>query len=347
MTDLKSLTFPELEKFALSKGFKKYRAVQIARWLYKKLATDFDQMTDISKEDREKLKKEAKIYNLKILKKEQSSDGTVKYLFELEDGNRIESVFIPERDWNTICISTQVGCPVGCAFCLTAKDGFTRNLKVSEIVDQYISVQRDVGTERRISNIVFMGMGEPLLNFENLKKSIEILTDDRMLGLSTRKITVSTCGIIPGIKRMAKELPKIKLALSLHATDDKTRKRLIPLNERYPINEIMKELRKYPANNVRRIMVEYLIMEGINDSIEDAKRLIKLVKGIPVKINIIPFNEYPGSPFKRPSREKIEAFQKVLWDAGIATFIRDSRGQDISAACGMLRAKESADKTTI
>ncbi len=340
MTDIKSLTFPELQDFVVSIGFKKYRASQIARWLYKKLATSFDEMTDISKEGREILKENAEIYNLKIVNKEVSKDGTIKYLFELKDGNRVETVFIPERDWNTICVSTQVGCPIGCKFCFTAKDGFTRNLTTSEIVDQYLSVQRDVGIENRISNVVFMGMGEPLLNFENVKKSIEILTDDRMIGLSKRKITVSTCGIIPGIRRMAKEMPKIKLALSLHATEDETREKLIPLNKKYSIKEIMKELKNYPADNIRRIMIEYLMLEGINDSPEDALRLSKLVKGIPVKVNLIPFNPYPGSPFKTPSREKIEAFQKILWNKGIATFIRDSRGQDISAACGMLRGKD-------
>ncbi|WP_457568930.1 23S rRNA (adenine(2503)-C(2))-methyltransferase RlmN, partial [Desulfurobacterium sp.] len=309
MTDIKSLTFPELQDFVVSIGFKKYRASQIARWLYKKLATSFDEMTDISKEGREILKENAEIYNLKIVNKEVSKDGTIKYLFELKDGNRVETVFIPERDWNTICVSTQVGCPIGCKFCFTAKDGFTRNLTTSEIVDQYLSVQRDVGIENRISNVVFMGMGEPLLNFENVKKSIEILTDDRMIGLSKRKITVSTCGIIPGIRRMAKEMPKIKLALSLHATEDETREKLIPLNKKYSIKEIMKELKNYPADNIRRIMIEYLMLEGINDSPEDALRLSKLVKGIPVKVNLIPFNPYPGSPFKTPSREKIEAFQ--------------------------------------
>ncbi|WP_457567533.1 23S rRNA (adenine(2503)-C(2))-methyltransferase RlmN [Desulfurobacterium sp.] len=341
MTDIKSLTFSELQKFVLSIGFKKYRAVQISRWIYKKLATSFEEMTDISKEGRKLLKEKAEIYNLKILKKETSSDGTIKYLFELKDGNRIETVFIPERDWNTLCISTQVGCPIGCKFCFTAKDGFTRNLTTSEIVDQYISVQRDVGINNRISNIVFMGMGEPLLNFENVKKSVSIFTDDKMAGLSRRKITISTCGIIPGIERMAREIPKVKLALSLHATDEKTRENLIPLNRKYPIKEIMKTLKKYPADNVRRIMIEYLMLEGVNDSREDALRLAQLVRGIPVKVNLIPFNPYPGSEFKTPPREKIEVFQKMLWDRGIATFIRDSRGKDISAACGMLRGKES------
>ena len=338
MVPITGLTFKELEQFVENEGFKKFRAKQIARWIYKKLSTSFEEMTDLSKEAREKLSKRAEIRTIHLLRKEMSEDGTVKYLFELKDGNRIESVFIPERDWNTICISTQVGCPIGCRFCLTAKDGFTRNLKASEIVEQYLEVQRDV-KDRRISNVVFMGMGEPLLNFKNVKKSIEIMVDERMLNLSSRKITVSTCGIIPGIERMAKELRKVKLAISLHATDNLTRNALVPINRKYPLEQLIKTLRKYPADNVRRIMIEYVMLKDVNDSKENAEKLAALVKGIPVKVNLIPFNPYPDAEFEKPSREKVEEFQRVLWNKNIAAFIRDSRGEDISAACGMLRTK--------
>ena len=338
MVPITGLTFKELEQFVENEGFKKFRAKQIARWIYKKLSTSFEEMTDLSKEAREKLSKRAEIRTIHLLRKEMSEDGTVKYLFELKDGNRIESVFIPERDWNTICISTQVGCPIGCRFCLTAKDGFTRNLKASEIVEQYLEVQRDV-KDRRISNVVFMGMGEPLLNFENVKKSIEIMVDERMLNLSSRKITVSTCGIIPGIERMAKELRKVKLAISLHATDNLTRNALVPINRKYPLEQLIKTLRKYPADNVRRIMIEYVMLKDVNDSKENAEKLAALVKGIPVKVNLIPFNPYPDAEFEKPSRKKVEEFQRVLWNKNIAAFIRDSRGEDISAACGMLRTK--------
>ncbi len=338
MVPITGLTFKELEQFVENEGFKKFRAKQIARWIYKKLSTSFEEMTDLSKETREKLSKRAEIRTIHLLRKEMSEDGTVKYLFELKDGNRIESVFIPERDWNTICISTQVGCPIGCRFCLTAKDGFTRNLKASEIVEQYLEVQRDV-KDRRISNVVFMGMGEPLLNFENVKKSIEIMVDERMLNLSSRKITVSTCGIIPGIERMAKELRKVKLAISLHAVDNLTRNALVPINRKYPLEQLIKTLRKYPADNVRRIMIEYVMLKDVNDSKENAEKLAALVKGIPVKVNLIPFNPYPDAEFEKPSREKVEEFQRVLWNKNIAAFIRDSRGEDISAACGMLRTK--------
>ena len=340
MVEIKNFNMQELEAFVQSLGLEKYRAKQIAQWLYKKRVKTFDEMTNISKQARKLLSEKAVIDVLKLVKVEESSDGTRKYLFELPDGNRVESVFIPERDWNTLCVSTQVGCPVGCTFCLTAKDGFTRNLTTAEIVDQYIHVQRDVGENRRISNVVFMGMGEPLLNFDNVKKAVEIMTHKDMLDLSTRKITISTVGIVPGIERMAKEMNKVKLAVSLHATTDEVRERLVPLNRKYSIKDIMRALRRYPADNVRRIMIEYVMLKDVNDSLADAKRLVRLVKGIPVKVNLIPFNYYPGALFKPTPREKIEAFRRVLWDHNIAAFIRDSRGQDISAACGMLRARE-------
>ena len=340
MVDIKNLNMEELKEFVKELGLEPYRAKQIAQWLYKKRVKSFDEMTNLSKKARELLSQKARIDVLKTVKVEESSDGTRKYLFELLDGNRIESVFIPEKDWNTLCVSTQVGCPAGCKFCLTAKDGFTRNLTAAEIVDQYIQVQRDVGENRRISNVVFMGMGEPLLNFDNVKKAVEIMTHRDMLDLSTRKVTVSTVGVVPGIDRMAKEMNKVKLAVSLHATTDEQREKIVPLNRKWPIGEIMKALRRYPANNNRRIMIEYVMLKGVNDSLEDARRLVKLIKGIPVKVNLIPFNPYPGAPFSPTPREDIEKFQKVLWDHNIAAFIRDSRGQDISAACGMLRTKE-------
>ena len=343
IVEIKNLNFEEFQDFVQNLGLEKYRARQIAQWLYKKRIRSFDEMTNISKSVRKLLSGNAEIDVLKPVKVEESADGTRKYLFELEDGNRIESVFIPEKDWNTLCVSTQVGCPAQCKFCLTAKDGFTRNLTAAEIVDQYIHVQRDVGEDRRISNVVFMGMGEPLLNFDNVKKAVEIMTDRNMLDLSTRKITISTVGIVPGIDRMAKEMNKVKLAVSLHATTDETREKIVPLNRRYPISEIMAALKRYPADNIRRIMIEYVMLKGVNDSIEDAKRLVKLIKGIPVKVNLIPFNPYPGALFEPSPREQIEKFQKVLWDYNIAAFIRDSRGQDISAACGMLRTKEKKD----
>ncbi len=340
MVYIKDLDLAELKEFVRGLGLEDYRAKQIAQWVYKKRVSSFSDMTNLSKKAREELSKRAKIDILKPVKVEESRDGTRKYLFELPDGNRIESVFIPEKDWNTLCVSTQVGCPAGCKFCLTAKDGFTRNLTAGEIVDQYIQVQRDVGDERRISNVVFMGMGEPLLNFDNVKKAVEIMTHRDMLDLSTRKITISTVGVVPGIERMAKELNRVKLAVSLHATTDEVRERIVPLNRKWGIGDIMGALKRYPADNNRRVMIEYVMLKGVNDTDEDAHRLAKLVRGLPVKVNLIPFNPYPGAPFEPTPREEIERFQKILWDYNIAAFIRESRGQDISAACGMLRTKE-------
>jgi len=340
MIYLKDLSFKELENFVTSMGLEKYRAKQIANWLYKKNVSSFDEMTNISKEVRRLLSEKAKINVLKLVRKEKSKDGTIKYLFELPDGNKIETVFIPEREWNTLCVSTQVGCPIGCSFCLTAKDGFTRNLTCGEIVDQYVQVQKDVGEENRISNVVFMGMGEPLLNFESVKKAVEILTGKNGIDLSTRKVTISTVGIIPGIRRMAKEMNRVKLAVSLHGTTNEVRNKLVPINRKYPIEELFKALREYPADNTRRIMIEYVMLKGINDSMEDAKRLVKLIRGLPVKVNLIPFNPYEGAEFEPSSRRQIERFQRYLWDNNIAAFIRESKGQDISAACGMLRAKD-------
>ena len=340
MVYIKDLDLAELKEFVRGLGLEDYRAKQIAHWVYKKRVSSFSDMTNLSKKAREELSKRAKIDILKPVKIEESRDGTRKYLFELPDGNRIESVFIPEKDWNTLCVSTQVGCPAGCKFCLTAKDGFTRNLTAGEIVDQYIQVQRDVGEERRISNVVFMGMGEPLLNFDNVKKAVEIMTHRDMLDLSTRKITISTVGVVPGIERMAKELNRVKLAVSLHATTDEVRERIVPLNRKWGIGDIMGALKRYPADNNRRIMIEYVMLKGVNDTDEDAHRLAKLVRGLPVKVNLIPFNPYPGAPFEPTPRGEIERFQKILWDYNIAAFIRESRGQDISAACGMLRTKE-------
>ncbi len=337
------MDFNELEAFVQRLGLKKFRAVQIAKWIYKKGVLDFSQMTDISKADRQLLSASSEVKKPKLISREVSADKTQKFLFELADGSFIESVFIPERKWNTLCISTQVGCPIGCKFCLTAKGGFKRNLKVSEIVGQYIAVQNLVGWENRISNVVFMGMGEPLLNYENVKKAVEIMISDKMLGLSNRKVSISTVGIIPKIYKMAKELSKkARLAVSLHATTDETRQRLIPVARKYPLKDLMKALRSYPANNIRRIMIEYLMLEGINDTQEDALRLAELLKGIPVKVNLIPFNPYPGSYFKRPPMPRIEKFQALLRSRNIATFIREPRGQDISAACGMLKGKFEA-----
>ncbi len=347
MINIKDLNFKELENWVKSVGLPKFRAKQLSKWIYNKKVSSYDEMTDISKDLRKFLKENTKLNNLELLSYEKSSiDGSIKFLWKLEDGQTVESVFIPERNHNTLCISTQVGCAVGCKFCFTTKDGLIRNLSTAEIVDQYIQSQRFVGfePEKRISNIVFMGMGEPLANYENVKKAVQIFTDDKMVGLSNRKITISSSGILAQIKRMYsdKEFPQVRLAISLNASDQKTREFLMPISETNRLEDLMTLLNSLPVKTGYRIMLEYVLIKGVNDSPKDAHRLAKLIgrNKKRYKVNLIPFNPYPSSPFERPEKERVEKFQKILWQYNIGAFIRWSKGQDISAACGQLRKKE-------
>ena len=274
---------------------------------------------------------------------QRSEDGCVKFGFVLDDGNLIESVLIPEPDRNTLCISCQVGCAMNCSFCLTATMGFTRNLSPAEIVNQVCAVSDFLRNEPksqligpdRVTNLVFMGMGEPLNNLENVIKSISILTEQRGLDLTSRRITVSTCGIAPKMHLLG-EATDVNLAISLHAVDDETRSRIMPVNKRYPLAELLQACRDFPMPRRKRIMFEYILLAGINDSDEDAHKLARILRGIPCKINLLQYNESPGIPFKSPSRNRIYAFQKIVRDAGYSVFIRSSRGSDISAACGQL-----------
>jgi len=345
MVNLKDFNFQQLESYLINNGFEKFRAVQIAKWLYVKKVDSFDLMTDLSKNLRNFLKENCEINSLKLLYWEQSKiDGSIKFLWELKDKNTIETVLINEKDHKTLCVSTQVGCAVGCKFCFTTKDGLIRNLETNEIVEQYIQVQRFVGNEERISNIVYMGMGEPLANYENTKKSVQIFTDKRMVGLSNRKITISSSGIIAQIKKMYedKEFPHVKLAVSLNAPTQSKREFLMPISQTNRLEELIKTLREIPLKPGWRITLEYVLIKGVNDTVEDAKNLVKLIKKDRnrFKVNLIPFNPYPLSEFERPEEERILAFEKVLWDNNIATFIRWSKGRDISAACGQLRKKD-------
>ena len=347
MINIKDLNFKELEEWVKSVGLPKFRAKQLAKWIYNKKVSSYDEMTDISKDLRKFLKENTKLNNLELVSYEKSNvDGSIKLLWKLEDGQTIESVFIPERNHNTLCISTQVGCAVGCKFCFTTKDGLIRNLTTGEIVDQYIQSQRFVGLEpeKRISNIVFMGMGEPLANYDNVKKAVQIFTDDRMIGLSNRKITISSSGILAQIRRMYsdKEFPQVRLAISLNAPDQKTREYLMPITETNRLEDLMSLLNSLPVKTGYRIMLEYVLIKDINDSPKDAHKLAKLIgkNKKRYKVNLIPFNPYPSSPFERPEKEKVEKFQKILWQYNIGAFIRWSKGQDISAACGQLRKKE-------
>src|SRR3989304_10562901 len=336
-TDLRNLNLSELEDFVLKLGLQKYRGRQLFHWVYGKCADSFDVMTDLSKEIRELLSQKAYISKLIEIRKQVSSDGTEKFLFELEDGHRVESVLIPEEERLTLCISTQVGCGMGCTFCLTGKRGLIRNLKSSEIINQFLTIQKNLPGDKWITNIVFMGMGEPLANYKNTIKAIEILTHPHGIAFSARKITLSTSGLIPQIKRLGESGLNINLAISLNASADEQRCIIMPINNRYPLPKLLEVCKKYPLKKRRMLSFEYVLIKGLNDSPEDAVRVTKLLRGIRCKINLLPFNEFPGSQYKRPLEESVLKFQEVLVNHHFSVFIRKSRGADILAACGQLR----------
>ncbi|MBI4687893.1 MAG: 23S rRNA (adenine(2503)-C(2))-methyltransferase RlmN [Nitrospirae bacterium] len=333
-----------------SLGQKPYRAEQILNWIYKKLAASFDEMTDLPLQLRKSLNETACISNLALLSRQVSEDGTQKFLFGLEDGNTIESVLIPDKDRLTLCISSQAGCRMGCRFCMTGRLGLKRNLKAYEIVDQVITVSRLIehshpsplpSRERdlsaKITNIVFMGMGEPLDNIDEVALALWRLTG--LMGFSKRKITVSTAGIVPKIYELAQKGPEINLAISLNATTDEIRSKIMPINKKYPLKELLTACKKYPLSPRRRITFEYVLLKGINDSKEDAIRLVRLLRGIRSKINLIPYNPSdPEKNFKQPLESDVLSFQNILTDSGMTAIIRKSKGEDIMAACGQLRA---------
>lgn len=337
--DLKNLTIKELNSLIVSFGKERYRTIQILRWLYQNSVKSIDEMTNLSKEFRQNLNEVAFISRLNILKVEESKDGTKKFLLGLNDGNKIESVLIPDKKRLTLCISTQIGCAMGCKFCLTGKMGLKRNLTLSEILNQILIVKESLNGKSSITNIVMMGMGEPLNNYENCINSIEIITYQEAFNFSSRKITLSTVGLIPELERLSKEKIRFRLAISLNASNDEVRNYLMPINRIYPIKEILSVCKKFPLRPRERITFEYVLLEGENDSPSDAKDLVNLLKGIPSKINLIPLNEAPEIPFKRPSEERIRKFQKILLDNGLTAIVRTSKGNDISAACGQLQGK--------
>lgn len=331
---LKSLSKKELETWIRSLDEKTYRAHQLWSWMYTKWATSFDEMTDLSKAFREKLNKIATLNSLRLLKKQESpTSGTIKFLWECEDGARIESVFIPEGKRRTVCISTQVGCPLACRFCATGRMGFIRNLQTDEIVDQVIQIRRVVGIP--LTNVVVMGMGEPFLNYDAALKALDILNTSEGPGIGHRKITVSTVGIVPGIKRFTMERQPYKLAISLNATTDELRNTLMPINKKYPLNVLLDAVRAYVKETKKRPTFEYVLIKNINDSPADANRLLKLLKNIPCKVNLIPYNSTQG-PFETPESERVEAFYQILRGLPSPVMIRHSRGGEIQAACGQL-----------
>lgn len=337
--NLKSLSQYELESFVLDTGLPRYRADQLIQWIYKRQVSDIDTITVFSKNLRDALKERCYMSSLHCQKTLRSSDGTEKFLFSLEDGSTIESVLIPDKDRLTLCISSQVGCSLGCRFCQTGRLGLVRNLNAHEIVDQIPAAQKIAGNQKKITNIVFMGMGEPLLNFDEVVKSLGRIVS--FIGISARRITLSTAGIVPKISLLSRKAPPVNLAISLNATTDEVRSSLMPVNDRYPIQSLISACRKFPLLPRRRITFEYVLVGEVNDSPEDAGRLVKLLRGLRCKVNLIPVNPYPGSDLKSPPEAAIDSFQNILIKNNITALIRKSMGQDIQAACGQLRGSRT------
>ena len=333
------------EAFGLDEKKARMRANQLWRWIYQHGRTDFSDMTDIAKEMRAILEERFAVGRLKMVERQVSNDGTRKYLMELSPGVEVECVFIPDVGRaGALCVSSQVGCTLNCTFCHTGTQNLVRNLTAAEIVGQVIAVKDDLeewpsgGEDRRLSNIVFMGMGEPLYNLDNVAKAIDVISDGDGITISRRRTTVSTSGVVPEMKKLG-ETTSAMLAISLHATNDDLRNELVPINKKYPLTELLDACRRYPGlSNARRITFEYVMLKGVNDTDAEARELVRLLKGIPAKINLIPWNPWPGAPYECSSWERIEAFADIVNRAGYASPIRTPRGRDIAAACGQLKS---------
>jgi 23S rRNA (adenine2503-C2)-methyltransferase len=346
-----------LAAFCAELGEKKFRATQLFRWIHQKGATDFAQMTDLARSLRDKLEANACIQGLPVVSQHESSDGTIKWLFDVGAGNAVEAVFIPEDDRGTLCVSSQAGCAVGCRFCSTGHQGFSRNLTTGEIVAQlwfaehFLRKHLGTGGERVISNVVMMGMGEPLQNYQALVPALRVMLDDHAYGLSRRRVTVSTSGVVPMMDRLGADCP-VALAVSLHAPNDALRDKLVPLNRKYPVADLLDACNRYLEHAPRDfITFEYCMLDGVNDLPEHARELAHLLqhhagRGVSCKLNLIPFNPFPASGLLRSPPQRIQAFAKVLSDAGIVTTVRKTRGDDIDAACGQL-AGDVKDRTRV
>jgi 23S rRNA (adenine2503-C2)-methyltransferase len=336
--DLKGMTLPELEAYFGRWGKERYRARQLSRWIYRKLVDDFAEMTDLSKDFRALLSASCRISAPPVKRVETSSDGTEKYLFLLEDGEAVECVLIPDEDRRTLCISSQAGCSLGCGFCATGAMGFRRNLTSAEIVHQaWYSAKRLLERGERLTNVVFMGMGEPLRNVPEVSRAIEVLLSQYGFGLSGKRVTVSTAGIVPEMLAMAEKYP-VSFAVSVNASRDGQRSLLMPVNRKYPLQELLAAMRRIPLQSGRKVTVEYVLLAGVNDTPGDAETLSRLLRGARVKVNLIPYNPYPGSPHEAPPQGTVNRFRDILLAAGIQTITRERRGADIRAACGQLRA---------
>jgi len=342
--DLRSLSRERLDALVASLGERPYRARQLFRWLHRNGAATLGEMTDVPRALRDALAARARLTTLERANEQRSSDGTVKWTWRTCDGKLVESVYMPEADRRTLCLSSQVGCAVGCTFCLTGTMGLARNLLAGEIVDQVHRANRrlvELGVAdgpRPLTNLVFMGMGEPLANYQNLKIAIDLLLSEDGPQFSHRHVTVSTSGLVPMMRRLGEETP-VKLAVSLNATTDVQRDALMPINRRWPLADLLAACREFPVRNGRRITFEYVLLGGVNDSLEDARRLAQLLRGIPAKVNLIPYNANPGLPYVVPPAARVVEFQEVLAARHLTAVVRKNRGRDISAACGQLAAE--------
>lgn len=348
MLNLLNYDLPRLTECFVAMGEKPFRAKQVMRWMHQGATSDFDQMTDLAKSLRAKLKAHTEIRIPELLREQASADGTKKWLLNVGTGNGIETVFIPEKTRGTLCVSSQIGCALDCTFCSTGRQGFNRNLSAAEIIGQLWWANKALGAtpkdERVISNVVMMGMGEPLANFDNVVTALNIMLDDHGYGLSRRRVTVSTSGMVPQMDRLAKECPTA-LAVSLHAPNNAIRDKIVPLNQKYPLQELMAACLRY-LNHAPRdfITFEYVMLDGVNDTAAHARELAALLKNVPSKLNLIPFNPFPNSGFVRSGSRAVQIFRDVLQDAGYVVTVRKTRGDDIDAACGQL-AGRVMDKT--
>jgi 23S rRNA (adenine2503-C2)-methyltransferase len=346
--DLRAMTLADAEAFAIAQGWSRFRGEQVWRWVHEKGARDFDEMTNLPRDVRAELAERAQIGSLTIAEIQTSHDGTRKLRLVTRDGQSIESVIIPEIDGDKItqCISSQVGCAVDCQFCATAKMGLLRNLDAGEIVDQVYLARRllaEVEPGRRLTNLVYMGMGEPLHNYDNMIKSLRILTHDKGAGLSQRRITVSTSGLVPKLEKLGLEDVRPNLAVSLNAPNDEIRDAIMPINRKWNIGKLLDALRAYPLEQRRRITFEYVLLAGVNDSLRHAAQLSRLLRGLKCKVNIIPYNPHPEAPYRRPTPAAVDAFQDECKRLGMSTYLRRPRGDDIDAACGQLANRSNGE----
>ena len=340
--DLRGLTLPEISRIVAEMNEPAYRAGQIASWVYQKGVGSFEEMTNLSKSFRAELADRACLNPLTPVQRSKSRHGpTTKYLFELGDGQKVETVLIGGSRRNTLCISTQVGCAIGCRFCASGLEGLVRNMTSAEIVDQVVQVRKAAGDARPINNIVVMGMGEPLANYRQVLRAVRIINADWGLGIGARRITLSTSGLVPKIYQLAEEKIQFELSVSLHAADDRTRTSIVPINRRYPLKQLMKACRHYSGATDRIITYEYVLLKGVNDRFQDAENLVKLLKKDKCKLNLIPYNPVRGLPYERPDEHRQAAFVEALRTGGLQLTVRRERGRDIDAACGQLRLAES------